>query len=143
MLKPREWKLIKVDAPFIDEISGLAIIKILYKTTHNTMMLKLKFMQNFAMLDITNNGLDTIILDPKEMLEIIDLRSLGYYKIKQGTLQQNLSKYYRFKRVDTLCGQFNKCINTLKKERQQEDSKEKYPWVDPNDKRKYMTDRKY
>ena len=93
------------------------------------------------MLAITNNGLDTIIFDPKEMLGIIDLISFGYYKIKQGTLQQNLSKYYRFKRADTLCKQFNKFINMLKKERQQESSKEKYPWLDPSDERKYMTDR--
>ena len=44
VLKPREQKLIKVEAPFIDEISGQAIIKILDKTTQSTMMLKLKFM---------------------------------------------------------------------------------------------------
>ena len=41
------------------------------------------------MLDITNNGLDTIIFGPEEVLGIIDLRSLHYYKIKQGILQQN------------------------------------------------------
>ena len=29
----------------------------------------------------------------------------------------------------------------LKNERQQEESKEKYPWLDLSDKRKYMTDR--
>ena len=87
MLNSREQKLIKVDAPFIDKISGLAIIKILDKTTHSTVMLKLKFTPNFATLDITNDGLDTIIPDPKESLGIIDLTSLGYYKIKQGTLQ--------------------------------------------------------
>ena len=73
------------------------------------------------MLDITSIGLDTNIFDPKDMLGIIELRSLGYYKIKQGTLQQNLSKYYRFKRADTLCKQFNKFINTFKKERHQEE----------------------
>ena len=33
-----------------------------------------------------------------EALGILDLRSLGYYKIKQGKLQQNLSKYYRFEK---------------------------------------------
>ena len=42
VLKPKEQKLIKVEAPFIDEISGLAIIKVLDKTTQSTMMLKLK-----------------------------------------------------------------------------------------------------
>ena len=56
-------------------------------------------------------------------------------------LQQNVSKYDRFERADTLWEQFNKFINTLRKERQQEESKEKYPWLDPRDKRKYMTDR--
>ena len=60
------------------------------------------------------------------MLGIIDLRSLSYYKIKQGILQQNLSKYYRFKKADTICEHFNKFINTLKKVRQSEESKEKY-----------------
>ena len=45
------------------------------------------------MLDIAKNGLDTIIFKPEEMLGILDPRFLGYYKIKQAILQQNLSKY--------------------------------------------------
>ena len=56
VLKPKEQKLIKVEAPFIDEISGLAIVNVLYKNTQSTVMLKLKFIQNLATLDITNNG---------------------------------------------------------------------------------------
>ena len=75
------------------------------------------------------------------MLGIVDLRSLGYYRIKQGILQQNLSKYYKFKRADTLSEHFNKFINTLKKEKEQKELKECYPWLDPNDERKYMTDK--
>ena len=75
------------------------------------------------------------------MLGILDLRSLGYYKIKQGILQQNLSKYNTFERTDTLCVHFNKFINILKKEREQEESKENCPWLDPCGERKYMTDK--
>ena len=56
------------------------------------MLLKLKFTQNSATLDIANNGLDTITFKPEEMLGIFDLRSLGYYKIQQGTLQQHLEQ---------------------------------------------------
>ena len=56
-------------------------------------------------------------------------------------LQQNLSRYYRFQKEDVLCEQFNKFINTLKKERQEE-TKEKYLWLDPSDERKYRIDRK-
>ena len=66
---------------------------------------------------------------------------MGYYKIKQGILQQNVSKYYKFKRADTLCEHFNKFINTVKKEREQGKSKENYPWLDPSNERKYMTDK--
>ena len=67
------------------------------------MMLKLKFIQNLATLDVINSSLETVIFDPKEMLGILDVRSIGYYKIKQGILQQNLSTYYRFESADTLC----------------------------------------
>ena len=127
ILKPKEQKLIKIKAPFIDEISGLSIVKILDRGTHSTLLIKLKFTCNVAVLDIVNNGTETMIFRPKEMLGIVDLRSLGYYKIKQGILQQNLSKYYRFERAEKLCEYFNKFVNTLKKEREQKIPEENYP----------------
>ena len=77
ILKPKEKKLIKVEAPLVDEISGLAIIKILDKNTQSTMMLKLNFTQNSAILDMMNTGLETLTFDPKEMIGILDLRSMG------------------------------------------------------------------
>ena len=43
VLKPKEQRLMKVEVPFIDEILGLAIIKILDKNIQNTVILKLKF----------------------------------------------------------------------------------------------------
>ena len=75
------------------------------------------------------------------MIGIINLRSLGYHKIKKGILQQNLSRNYRFKKVEKLCEYFNKFVNTLKKEREQKSLTDKYPWLDPDDERKHMTDR--
>ena len=45
---------------------------------------------------LQNNTQETEIFEPKQMLGILDLRSLGYYKIKQGVLYQNLSKCYHF-----------------------------------------------
>ena len=103
-------------------------------------MLKVKFLRNIAMLDITNISLETLILNPKEVIGILDLRSLGYYKIKQGVLQKNLSRYYKFGLAEKVCTQFNILINILKKE-QSLDMGEKYPWLDDSDKRKYMPDR--
>ena len=84
-MKPKEQKLIKVEVPFVDEISGLAIIKVLDRNAQNTMMLKLKFTHNIVILGIMNSGSETVVFDPKEMLRILDLRSMGCYKIKQET----------------------------------------------------------
>ena len=73
------------------------------------------------------------------MVGILDLRSLGYYKIGQSFLKQNLSNYYHFESADVWCEKFNKFVNTLKKEK--EESKEQYPWLDKNGKKKYMTEK--
>ena len=102
----------------MDEISGLAIIKIIDGGTYSTLLIKVKFTCNKAILDIKNKGKDTMILRQKEMIGIMDLRSLGYYKIKQGILQQNLSRYYRFEEAEKLCEYFNKFVITLKEEKE-------------------------
>ena len=142
VLKPKEQRLIKLKAPFIDEISGLTFIKILNGSTFSAMFIKLKHTINTAILDIVNNGTENIIFKPEKMIGIVDLRSLGYYRIKPGILQQNLSKYYRLERAETLCKYFNKFINMLKKEREQIEPEKSYPWLDSTDERKYMPDQK-
>ena len=43
ILKPGEQKIVKGEAPFTDEISSLAIMKLLDKLTHGVMVLKVKF----------------------------------------------------------------------------------------------------
>ena len=141
ILKPNEQKLVKVKALFIDEISGMAIIKILDGGNHSTLFILLKCTYNKAILGMVNKGKDTMILRLEEMIGIIDLRSLGYYKIKQGILQQNLSRYYRFEKAEKLCEYFNKFVNTLKRESEQKLLTDNYPWLNPEDERRYMTDR--
>ena len=136
ILKPNKQKLVKVD-----EISGMVIIKIIDGGPYSTLLIKLKFTWNRTILDIMNKGKDTMILRPKEMIGIIDLRSLGYYKIKQEMLQQNLSRYYRFKEAEKLSEYFNKFVNMLKHEREQKSPTDRCPWLDPDDERRYMTDR--
>ena len=62
---------------------------------------------------------------------------VGYYKIKQRIIQQNLSRYYRVESADILCEQFNKFVNTFKKEK--EEMNEKYLWLEQDDeKEKYV-----
>ena len=136
IVKPKERKFIKIEAPFVDEIS----VKMLDSKEQCVVILKLKFVRNCASLDVTNNTQKTVIFEPKQMLGILDLWFLGYYKIKQGVLQQNLSKCYHFESVERLCEEFNAKVNERKKE-EKEIEKDKYPWLDENSEGKYMTDR--
>ena len=140
-VKPKEQKLIVLEDPFVEEISGMAITKMLDIKEQKTLTMKLKFIRNRTMFKVTNSTQDTVTFDPKEMLGVVDLRSLDYYKIKQGVLQQNLSCMYHFESVNTVCDQFNRLINTLRKEEEETSGTDKYPWLEDSDERKYMTDR--
>ena len=63
IVKSKERKFIKIEAPFVDEISGLVIVKILDSKEQCTVLLKLKFIRNCALLVITNSTHETVIFD--------------------------------------------------------------------------------
>ena len=139
-MKSKEQKLIVVEAPFVKEISGMAIRKLLDIKDQMRFMMKLKFIRNRATLKVTNSTQEKVTFDPTDMVGIVDLRLLGYYKVKQGVLQQNLSKLYHIESANTVCNQFNRLMNTFRKEEEVK-SKDKYPWLDDSDERKYMSDK--
>ena len=85
---------------------------------YSTLILKVKFVRNLATYNVTNSSFKAVIFNPKGMPGVLDLRSIGYYKIRHGVLQQNLSQYFRFESANILCEQFNKFVNTLKKEKE-------------------------
>ena len=70
------------------------------------------------------------------MLGILDTR----YKIKQGVLQQNLSKCYKFESVEKFCKECNTLVNKLRRD-ENVSEKDKYPWLEDSDERKHMTDK--
>ena len=52
-VQPKEQKLITIEAPFIEEISGMSITKLLDKKSHIAIALNLKFIRNRAILKVT------------------------------------------------------------------------------------------
>ena len=129
-----------LEAPFEEEITGMAITKLLDTKECMTLTMKIKFIRNRATFKVKNDTHETVTFDPTQMLGIIDLRSLGYYKIKQGVLQQNLNHLYHFESAHKVCDQFNRLIDMLRKEENLKGT-EKYPCLDDSDERKYMTDK--
>ena len=85
-----------LEAPFEEEITGMAITKLLDIKEQITLTMKIKFIRNRATFKVMNDTHETVTFDPVQMLGVIDLRYLGYFKIKQGILQQNLSHIYHF-----------------------------------------------
>ena len=54
-IAPKTQKMVVIEAPFIEELSGMTIVKILNMKEQGTSMIKLKFIGNKATLKITNN----------------------------------------------------------------------------------------
>ena len=140
-VKMKEQRILALEAPFMKEISGMAITKMLDVKEQKTLTMKLKFIKNRAIFKVTNSTHEMLTFDPEEMLGIVDLSLLGYYKIKQGVLQQSLSCMYHFESASKVCNQFNRLINTLKKEEEGTCNTDKYPWLDDSDERKHMADK--
>ena len=124
---------------FVEELSGMAMVKILDIKDQTTNMIKLKFIWNKAILKIKNKTHETITFGKTDMMRVVDLRSLGFYKVKQEVLQEHLSRHYHFELADDVCDQYNRLVNLMRKE--EEKSEGKFLWLDDADKRKYMTDR--
>ena len=137
-IAPASQKMVMVDASFVEELSGMAMVKILDMKEQTTNMIKLKFVQNKAVLKIKNKTCKTITFGRTDMMGVVDLRSLGFYKIKQEVLQEHLSRHYHFELADDVCDQYNRLVNLMRKE--EEKSEGKFPWLDDTDERKYMTD---
>ena len=138
---PKLQKMVIIEAPFIEELSGMAMVKILDIKEQTTNMIKLKFIRNKAALKVTHKMHETVTFERTEMMGIIDLRSLGFYKIKQEVLQEHLGRHYHFELADNVCDQYNRFVNLMQKE--EENSEEKFPWLEDTDERKHMTDREY
>ena len=117
----------------------MAIVKILDVKEQATNMITLIFIRNKVVLKITNKTHKTVTFGRTEMIGVVDLRSLGFYKIKQEILQEHLDKHYHFKLADDICNQYNRFVNLMRKE--EENSKGKFPWLEDTGERKYMTDR--
>ena len=88
--------MVIVEAPFIEELSGMAMVKILDIKEQTTHMIKFKFIRNKAALKVTTKTHETVTFGRTEMMGIVDLRSLCFYKIKQEVLQEHLGMTLSF-----------------------------------------------
>ena len=66
--KPNEHKLIVVEAPFVEEISGMVITKLLDVKEQIALTIKLKFIRNRATLKVTNGTSEIVTFNTTDMV---------------------------------------------------------------------------
>ena len=72
-IAPTSQKMVMIDAPFVEELSGMAMVKILDRKMQTTNMVKLKFIWNKAVLKIKNKTHETVTFGKSNMMGIVDL----------------------------------------------------------------------
>ena len=65
-IAPKLQKMVIIEAPFIEELSGMAMVKISDMKEQTTNMIKLKFVRNKAALRVTNKTCDTVTFGRKQ-----------------------------------------------------------------------------
>ena len=148
-------RYVKLTAPFIHTLNGYAIVKVFQGNQCYTMQIKLT--NNTAVIDMVNNSKTTMYFTREKAIGIVDIRSLGYYNIKQSVLEYNLGEHYEFANFNKLASvyedmklakfqikQREEAQKLRKKKLEPEktlvDTEDPYPWLPADDKRRKMSD---
>ena len=83
-IKPGRMAYVKVRIPFVEKLSGIAIVKLLYKYHIGTMQVCID--SNQSIIKIINNTEETIHYTPQLAIGIVDIRSLGYYNVSKSMM---------------------------------------------------------
>ena len=113
---PKEKVLMTVEIPFSENISAHAIFKL---TDFETMCtLKVKVQNNRAIIKAVNMTNTTQYFDPSKPIGILDLRSIGYFRVTHYQFETDL-KHMEFQKLSLIMDQLNDCITQTREQRQE------------------------
>ena len=140
---------VKIRIPFVEKLSGIAIVKLLYKYHIGTMRVRID--HNQSIIKIINNTNETIYYSPQLSMGIV-IRSLGYYNVSKSILvfdkrgndrippppysvpKLHPQQYYKTGNQAESASQLEKDQLDLESE------KDPYPWLELEDPRRDMSD---
>ena len=109
--------------------------------------LKTSLKNNHGIIEFMSNTSEEVTFLPKTVTGILDLRSLGYFKVNCEDLVRRMGKHFTFFHYykDTSDGtsdpNFNRMHEVRNDVRQDTNSiKDPYPWLGPDDPRRHQTD---
>ena len=145
--------LIKIKAPFGEKLSGRIMTKMFGSEKAFTM--KTRIENNQGCVQFVNKGHETIKLREHKAIGILDLRSVGYFKVSNQKLitmaeSRQTFKMYHYQQVrkdpKEQLDEYHKMSRASRDERYSErsqnilDNTDKYPWLAKDDPRRYQTD---
>ena len=156
-VKPGGKAYLKVRIPFAEKLSGRALCKMFAAEINHT--LKLKVQDNQALVEFENKSNTTAELIRKTVLGILDLRSMGYFKVgyqKMVTMAEAGDKFqmHRYQQVSKDkprdgCGLYFKMscdrgllrnISGKSEDPDHEPREDPYPWLVDDDPRRFQSD---
>ena len=145
--------LIKIKAPFGEKLSGRIMTKMFGSEKAFTM--KIRIENNQGCVQFVNKGHETIKLREHKAIGILDLRSVGYFKVSYQKLttmaeSRQTFKMYHYQQVrkdpKEHLDEYHKMSRASRDERYSErsqniqDNTDRYPWLAKDDPRRYQTD---
>ena len=145
VLKPNEKiKDLTFDVVFPQELSGHGVVKLYLNSAsyvpHTT---KVRVTRNKIKMSLHNSSDHTINCDKDFPVGILDIRSLGYFHVDMNNMQKNLLKGHEFESLNRIVDSMNEMITYTNKETKpfrDPNNKDPYPWLEPADPRRNMTD---
>ena len=156
-VKPGGKAYLKIRMPFVEKLSGRALYKVFAGDINYT--LKLKVQDNQAVVEFKNKSNTTAELRKKTVLGILDLRSVGYFKVgyqKMVTMAESGNNFhmYHYQQIamgepKAGCGLYFKmsCDRTppqntsnRSEKSHREPREDPYPWLAEDDPRSFQSD---
>ena len=134
---------VELTVEFPKELSGQAVIKLLLAPCQLLQTIKAPIIRNTVCLLISNHSKVLIHHDANSVVGLVNVRSLGYFHVGMDQLRRNIVKHYQFKSLQNLNYQFNRMIDFINNEnrsRATPTDSDPFPWLDPKDPRRHLTD---
>ena len=156
-VRPGEKAYIKVKAPFCDKLSGMICAKFFSRDMVYT--LRVKFQDNQGIVQFRNGSNETAQLRKDKAVGILDLRSIGYFKVGYQKMVNMAESMYHYRQIKCeaktenwstsdqymrTTGRYGneKSRKTQEGETQSELGRKSdpYPWLTEDDPRRHQTD---
>ena len=156
-VKPGEKAYVKIKAPFCDKLSGICA-KFFSRNVVNT--LRIKIQDNQGIVQFINHQDEIVHLRKEKAVGVLDLRSVGYFKVGYQKMvnmaeSSKVFKMYHYQQVksdtETEVDQYMRItgkyktkgsMNQINEEENVESCKkyDPYPWLTKDDPRRFQSD---